>query len=367
MPGKKAVKVREHQLYTVLPSVWKKLKEENHIDPEFRQQARKIEFFHRLFYPAHLLQNKLHFRKIREDICRKCPPVFINGLWRSGTTHLHYMMARDPQFGYLKNHQAFTFNMSLLSMDKLNSILNIFLPKRRPQDNVKITLDDPAEEEQPFATITHRSSIHSFFFPKNQEYFNRYHLFQGISEEERELWKRDYLFLLQNIRYYSRKEQLLLKNPHNTGRIKELLEMFPEAKFIFIHRDPFRVYNSTLKLYDKMIRTQFLQQCSDQEIEQIILQNNKKILQKYLAERSLVPPGNLVEISFEELEKSPIDTVERIYKKINLKGFESAKPAMQEYLDSVKEYKKNPHQAPDVGLVARIRTEWEAWFREWGY
>ncbi len=368
MPArKKRLKVREHQLYTVKRSVWKKLKQENEIDPVYSFRARKIEWTSLALSLATGLQRILFSNRIKKVSFHNNPPVFILGMWRSGTTFLHYMMSKDPQFGYLNNHQAFTFNFSLLSFNRLNQILNVFVPKRRPQDNVRLTLDDPAEEEQPFSTLTTRSSIHSFFFPKNQEYFRKYHLFEGIGEEEKSKWKEEYLFLLKNISVYSKKETLLLKNPHNTGRVKELLELFPDAKFIFIHRDPYTVYRSTKKLYMQMIGSQFLQFLSQKEIGKLILDNNASILKKYLSERELIPSGNLVEIGFDQLEAAPLETVASVYDQLGIAGFGDAKPAISAYLDSVKGYKKNKFKPIGDKLKERIDTEWKVWFETFGY
>jgi len=361
------LRVREHQLYTVKRSVWKKLKRDNVIDPVYSFRARKIEWTSLALSIITGLQRILFSRRIKKVSFSNHHPVFILGMWRSGTTYLHYMMSKDPQFGYLKNHQAFTFNFSLLSFDRFNKILNVFVPKRRPQDNVRLTLDDPAEEEQPFSTLTTRSSIHSFFFPKNQEYFRKYHLFEGVGEEEKTKWKEEYLFLLKNISLYSKKKKLLLKNPHNTGRVKELLELFPNAKFIFIHRDPYTVYRSTKKLYMQMIGSQFLQFLSQKEIEQLIIDNNASILKKYLSERELIPHGNLVEIGFDQLEAAPLKTVEAVYDQLEIDGFKEAEPAISAYLDSVKGYKKNKFKPPGGLLKERIDTEWKLWFDTFGY
>ncbi len=367
MARKRRFKVREHQLYTVLPKVWKKLKRENQIDHPYRFRARRISFYSKLFSSGFLLQRILFSKKVIKISLEEHPPIFILGLWRTGTTHLHYLMARDTRFGYLKNHQAFTFNFSLLSLDRLNKVLSIFVPGKRPQDNVRVTLDDPAEEEQALSTTTTRSSIHSFFFPRNSTYFTRYHLFEGISEQEKDEWKQDYLFLLKNISYYSKKKKLLLKNPHNTGRVKELLELFPQAKFIFIHRDPYTVFRSTKKLYNCMISSQLLQFFSQAEIEQLILDNNAKILRKYLRERELIPKGNLVEIGFNALEKAPLETLETIYKVLNLEGFETARPAMVTYLESVKKYKRNTYDLLPQALLDKVHEKWGFWFEEFGY
>ena len=367
MARRKSYTVREHQLYTVLPRVWKELKRENHIPKAYRFRALKIGFLSGLFASGFLLQRILFAKKIQKISLEEHPPLFILGLWRTGATHLHYLMARDTCFGYLKNHQAFTFNFSLLSLDRLNKILSIFVPGRRPQDNVRVTLDDPAEEEQALCTTTTRSSIHSFFFPQNRSYFYKYHLFEGITEQEKADWKRDYLNVLKNIAFYGQKRDLLLKNPHNTGRVKELLELFPKAKFIFIHRDPCTVFSSTKKLYDRMISSQFLQPCSEAKINEIILEENAKIQRKYLSDRELIPKGNLVEIGFAELEEAPIETLKAIYKGLNLDGFEDACPSMEAYLDSVKNYKRNTYHPPPRSILDRIHLEWNFWIKEFGY
>lgn len=367
MGRKKRFKVKEHQLYTVLPGVWKDLKRENQIHKIYRPRALRISIYSRLFSAAFLLQRILFAKKLRKITFEDHPPLFILGLWRTGTTHLHYLMASDERFAYMNNHQAFTLNFSLFSLDRLNKVLSIFVPGKRPQDNVQVKLDDPAEEEQALSTLTTMSSIHSFFFPQNRSYFKKYHLFDGISKEEKADWQRDYLYLLKNIAYYRRKRNLLLKNPHNTGRVKELLELFPDAKFIFIHRDPYTVFKSTQKLHNRMISSQLLQHCSQAEIENIIIEDNRDILQKYLGERALIPDGNLVEIGFKQLENSPLETLESIYKELNLDGFESARPAMKAYLDSVKKYKRNIYRPLPKHILDRIHSEWKFWFREFGY
>jgi hypothetical protein len=367
MARQKRFKVKEHQLYTVLPSVWKELKRENKIDKIYRFRARRIEFYSRLFSAGFLIQRVLFTRGLKKISLEKDPPLFILGLWRTGTTHLHYLMAQDPRFGYLKNHQAFTMNFSLLSLDRLNKILSIFVPGKRPQDDVKVTLDDPAEEEQPFGTMTTRSSIHSFWFPLNKTYFTKYHLFENVTEKEKNAWKEDYHFLLKNIAFYSKKKRLLLKNPHNTGRVKELLELFPDAKFIFIHRDPYTVFRSTKKLYNRMISSQMLQHCSQGEIEKCILNDNAKILQKYLRERELIPKGQLIEIGFDKLENSPLETMESIYNKLELGGLERAEPAMKAYLDSVKQYKRNIYRPLPAPTLKKVNSAWDFMFEEFGY
>jgi len=367
MAHKRKKRLREHQLYTVLPSVWKQLKRDNQIDRIYRSRARRIDRMSALFTFGDWLQDTIYAEKVGETDLSAHPPVFILGLWRSGTTHLHYAMARDPQFGFLNNHQAFTFNMSLLSGDKLNNLFNVFVPSERPQDKVKLTLDEPAEEEQPFSTMTTRSAIHSFYFPRNQSYFRKYHLFEGIEEPEKDAWKKDYLFLLKNIAMYSGKQRLLLKNPHNTGRLKELNALFPGAKFIFIHRDPETVYRSTKKLYNRTIHSQFLQFIPQRQIEKIILENNAAIIRKYLSDKQFIPTGNLVEIAYADLEERPWETIQSVYSDLGIPLLDPAEVGIRKYLDEVSNYRKNRYKPLSEKTQHKLHDHWVEWYDQWKY
>ena len=60
-------------------------------------------------------------------------------------------------------------------------------------------------------------------------------------------------YFVKKISYKYIGKRVLLKSPANTGRIKEILEVYPDACFIHIHRDPYAVYQSNVKLYEKIL------------------------------------------------------------------------------------------------------------------
>ena len=364
---RRTYRVKEHQLYMVTPSVWRVLKNENRIDRIYRPRARRISFYSRLFAPLSRLQTLLYRDVIHRISFDDHPPVFILGHWRSGTTHLHYMMARDPQFGYLNNYLALMIHVALLSRSKIMTLVSRFFPKRRPQDNVRFSLEEPAEEEQPLSTMTSCSSIHGFFFPRNPDYLRKYHLFQDIPLEEKKEWQEKYLYLLKTIAFYNNAPRLVLKNPHNTGRVKELLELFPDAKFILLHRDPYTVYASTYHLYKRMVSTQFLQFLSLKEIRPMIIRNFRQIMEKYHREKEWIPPGNLVEIGFDDLERRPMETLEFIYSALGISGFENVAGPVGAYLDSVQKYRKNKFQILPKSIRQQINKEWDFYFKSFGY
>ena len=355
--GRKITKVIGHQLFVARPSVWWPLMKKNQIDFKFWHKAFLITLISALVWPLQKIQSIFYGKKIRSIDLNKNPPVFILGHWRSGTTHLHYILHQDPQFGTLSNYQAFLFNLALLSKTKLKWILNPLMPPTRPQDNTAFDLYKPAEEEQPFSTMSSRSGIHSWNFPKNQNYFKKYNLFQGISKKEKRAWQKSYVKCLQNISLFNDHKKLVLKNPHNTSRVKELLELFPNAKFVYIHRKPEDVILSTIHLYKKMVSSQYLQESEKIDQKKLIFENYKNLLGKYEEERHLIPDGNLVELSYEDLSQNPKTTIKRLYRELGLLNFKTAWLHQDKYLNSVKRYKKNSYQKIDPALIEKIHNE----------
>lgn len=360
-------KIREHQLYLADYRVWSRLRNENKIDSIYRVKARKINLISLISRPLFLLQRLLFERSLRAIDLSKTPPLFILGHWRSGTTHLHYALHSDPYFGTLSNYQLLTFNIALLGRTVFKKIISPFIPKKRPQDNVTYNLDLPGEEEQALCTMSYYSGLHSWIFPKNYSYYNKFNIFQNISPEEKDQWKQDYLYCLQNISYFNHEKPLLLKNPHNTGRVKELLELFPQAKFVFIHRNPYDIYSSTKHLYLKLINTQFLQYISMPEIDDMIFYFFKTGMQKYLKDRSSFQTGQCIEISFENLENQGVNIIKTIYETLGVSSWKEAHPHLERYFSSVKNYEKNTFKALSPEIITRINTEWAFAFKEWGY
>lgn len=368
MTKRKNQKVIGHLLYNALPRVWRQLQKENEITGIYKKKARYITFMvYFIMMPLQFLQKIIFNKKISKVDLSKQQPIFILGHWRSGTTHLHYLMHKDPQYGTLSNYQSFLFNVAHLSRSLLKIVLSPLMPSKRPQDNIRVSPDLPAEEEQPMSVLSTKSGIHSWNFPQNQSYFTKYNLFEGVSAKEKAEWRKDYHFLLQNITFFNDGKQLVLKNPHNTSRIKELLELYPNAKFINLHRNPYDVIQSTRHLHKTIVQGQALQFFSIKDREEMVLTQYKKTMQKNIDELHLIPKENFVEVRFDDLEADSMKEMERIYTTLGLPNFDKAKPKFEEYLSTVKNYKKNKFRHIRPELIERINKEMKFVFDFYGY
>lgn len=295
------------------------------------------------------------------------PPVFLIGHWRSGTTHLHNLLTCDPQFGWLSMFHCMTPNSFLGAARLARYLLRHKLPTERPMDAVPLGLDAPQEEELFLSRISRWSFNHCWTFPRHmRRIFDETVLFESDEPRAAELWKRDYLWLLRRLSIDQHGRPLVLKNPPNTARVRQLLELFPQARFIHIYRNPYVVFRSTVHLWRKLLAQWAVQSYDMPEVEELILYGYRRMMQRYFDDMALIPPGQLAEVRFEDLETDPVGQVRRIYEELSLDGLDRALPPMRRHLESQEDYRKNSYPF-DRETLDRVERHWGFTIDRWGY
>jgi hypothetical protein len=158
----------------------------------------------------------------------------------------------------------------------------------------------------------------------------------------------------------------VFKNPVNTARIKQILEIYPKAKFIHIYRNPITVYLSTKKFFLSLFPTIELQKSNPKQIEEIIFDLYARIMKDYFDQKELIPEKNLFEMAYEDFEVNPLDNARAIYGQFQLSDWEKAEPYFRSYLKDLGEYKKNTYKISEYELN-RIMKEWDFAFEKLGY
>ena len=98
------------------------------------------------------------------------------------------------------------------------------------------------------------------------------------------------MVLLKKLTYKYRRP-LILKSPPHTCRIRLLLKVFPNAKFVHIHRNPIDVFRSTRHMTEVMLRWHELQRFPRYEIDDWIIRRYRRMCDAFFEERSLIPQG----------------------------------------------------------------------------
>jgi hypothetical protein len=295
------------------------------------------------------------------------PPLFIIGHWRSGTTFLHYLMGQDPQLAYVSTMETMAPHVFLTNERLLRDVLAHSLPDKRPMDNLEMKANLPYEDEYALANLCPYSFYHGWYFPRNIDYyFDRYVLFNGISPSIIDEWGHHYTMFLKKIAYKHDGKRILLKSLVNTAKIRALLTLFPDAQFIHIYRNPYEVYMSTWNLYEKILPIFSFQHIKKEHLDQSILSMYKDLYTRYFEEKKLIPKGNLIEISYEEFFRNPLENLEHIYRSLRLGGFTKAKPAFQQYIKQHERYKKNTYTFDDA-VRNKVYQAWKFAFDVLGY
>jgi len=296
--------------------------------------------------------------------------VFIIGHWRTGTTHLHNLMCRDENLGYLSTFQAMAPGFYLTGARGIKRLLERQAAARYPTrliDNIPLAFDAPQEDEFALANVSPHSFIHTFSLPRQaEEFFARCVLFDGGPNGVRSQWIDAYLGLLQKATLACGGRRLVIKNCAHTARVPTLLELFPNAKFIHIHRNPYQVFLSTMHMHKTVFPRSQLQAIGPDQVEANVLRFYCDLMRRFLDDRSRIPAENLVEVRFEELEDSPLEQLRGVYEGLGLPGFAAAEPRFRAYVASVADYRKNDYRL-DADVIAKVNEHWGFAFDAWGY
>ena len=347
--------------------VWARLLWENRgVAPAYWGKLGRALLLTTLVSPLRLAERVRYGRQVAHTTVDP-QPLFILGYARSGTTHLHNLLQRDPRYGTVSTFQAIVPTFFLIGRGWLQRRMAKSLPATRPMDNVHLSLDAPIEEEAAISNTCSLSPIHHMSFPRRaRTYLDKYLTMQGLTQRELARWNRVYLDVLRKATLDSGGRPLVLKSPNNTGRIPHLLRLFPEAKFIHIVRNPYDVYRSMLHLYRKVLPLFQLQDMAAEDMAEHILSSYRILMQQYLHDRDLIPGGNLAEVRFEDLERQPLVELERLYAELALPDWERAHGPIGRYLHTLAGYRKNRF-SPNRSIIDRVEREWRFALDVWPY
>jgi hypothetical protein len=260
-------------------------------------------------------------------------PVFIIGFWRSGTTLLHSVLCQDKRAGYVTTFHAVFPNFVLSRFKWLKEFTNRFLPRERPFDSYPMDMDFPQEEEFALMSLQPKSIYRFFYFPKDfDDIYKNDLFFERMPDVHRKRWEKEYLNLVRDAMLNTDGERYMSKNPCNIFRISTLADLFPDAKFIYIYRDPYLVVESLYRFAHKILPGSELQHLDGGIQREHFAKLYRDSIREFERVRESIKPGNLLEIKYEEFNDRPIDFLSDIYSKFNITGFEEALPFMETYL-----------------------------------
>ena len=293
------------------------------------------------------------------------PPIFIIGHMRSGTTHLHNLLAASGQFATVPPVLAGMPWEALGLARVLRPFIEQYLPEDRLIDSVRVRSDSPTEDEIALANMHALSHYHAIYFPRRfAEAYRRGLFLDGDGEVEQ--WRRTLRHYVGKMSALDPGCRLLLKNPGYTAQIGAIRALWPNARFVHIYRNPYVVFESTRRALRTVLRELALQSHAHIPIDEVVLEVYPRMMGRLLEEVDHLPSHALVHVRFEELERDPLGQIERIYRSIRLGDYEAARPRIEAYLRSIHGYSKSTYSFSKES-VGRVTECWHPFVTRFGY
>jgi len=302
--------------------------------------------------------------RIRETEVKQ-PPVFVLGFWRSGTTLLHNLVSSDPQLCYPNYYQCLYPHHFLTTESWLAPPTERFLPKTRPMDNLPVGWNMPQEDEIALCVLSLASCYLQVIFHDDVAKYQRFNNMADCTDAERKAWMDSLDYLIRKLTLKHQK-RVVLKSPSHTFKIPYLLKLYPDAKFIYIYRNPYAVFKSATHLRRTMYAENGMCEPDYGDIDERVFELYEQCFHDYERDKALIPAGNLSEVRFEDFEQAPLTHLERIYSEIGLDGIEGLRQKIEPQLAELKRYKKNRFK-PDAARMEKVYARLRAAFDLYGY
>ncbi|ARG59855.1 sulfotransferase family protein [Mycobacterium kansasii] len=302
-------------------------------------------------------------RRVAETVVAD-PPVFIVGHWRTGTTLLHELLILDDHHTAPTGYECLAPQHFLLT-EWFARWVGFLVPTHRPMDNMELSLQHPQEDEFIWCVQGLPSPYLAIAFPNRPLAHERYVDLEQLTPRELEAWKRTLFRFVQQL-YFRRRKTVILKNPIHSFRIKVLLDVFPQAKFIHIVRDPYVVYPSTIHLHKAFTRIHALQRPTFAGLDDKVLSTYVDLYRKLEEGRKLVAPSRFYELRYEDLIADPEGQLCRLYEHLGLGDFERLRPRLRRYFAERADYETNTYQLT-AEQRATVTQHWGEVIDRYGY
>jgi hypothetical protein len=256
-------------------------------------------------------------------------PLFIVGLPRSGTTLLHILLAADPA-----NRAPLTWEVMSPSPPTSDnqparirgaarslSILNWLAPTfeqvhatgpKLPQECV--SLMSPTFMSDQFDTMYNVPSYREWFLKQDMRPAYEFH-------------RR----FLQHLLLRRSAQRWVLKAPAHMFAVQTLLTIYPDARFVQIHRNPIEAVTSVSSLVT-ILRRVFSDSVDPVQIGQDAIVYWSQALKNFMRARDHLPANRICDLRYDAIRRDPIAVVRRVYEHFDWSFIPKAEERMRRVL-----------------------------------
>ncbi len=318
----------------------------------FGQLAAREHFLELLETRLRLVSQWQLIPEIREESIRS--PVFITGLPRSGSTFLHDLFAKDPANRVpLTWEVMFPLPFPKRTKDepesriakaenrlRLMRLINPSVVKahpigaRLPQECIAILSYSLMSEE----------FLCMFSIPSYEKWLRAQDMRQAY---------RFHRSFISHLPCPSPAERWVFKAPDHVYSLDALIDTYPDARIVFLHRDPMKVLGSVASLAMKL-RSAFSNHIDPVRtgINEARVLNEVTLKMMEFRDRHPSLSDRFVDVQYPDLVRNPVATVRRIYERFGLTLSADAQRRMYFFLEGRRNRRRPKHvySLADFGL-----------------
>ena len=282
--------------------------------------------------------------------------VVVLGYWRSGTTLLHELLCLDTRYTYPTTHACMNPHHFLFS--EASALAQKASSTQRPMDEMEVRSSSPQEDEFALLSLGARSPYEALLVPAILPDALKLTDPRDLSSEDEKRWREVFLSFLAGVSVRGANRPMILKSPTHGARVDTLRELFRDARYILIVRDPMTSFESVVRMWRKMFETYALEPIpSDDAVREAVLADRSRFEAKLTAGTRGLPENRFVTITYESLVADPVVVVEHLYQRLELGDFNSVRDTIV-----AETRRRSGYQAkgvmPSAQWQQRIGDEW---------
>lgn len=277
-------------------------------------------------------------------------PVFVLGLFRSGTTILHRLLGQDPNNRTLPHWESFDpvhtpegpepRQRKLARMLTLADLISPSIKAIHPMD------EHQTDECRGMFTNVFRT-------PQFNVQYRVGGYVDWLLAQDATIAYRHYRRQLQLIHHHRPYgKRFVLKDPTHTFFVDPILEVFPDARFVFIHRDPAETLSSICSLH-AYTRSVFSSDVDAHAIGAELSDSYMvRLLESAVATVDHLPAGRVAHVRAPDLSQDPVGTIAEAYGVLGMELGDEARIAMHGYMRGKRAQAntRHVHNAEGFGL-----------------
>ncbi len=258
-------------------------------------------------------------------------PIIICGLPRTGTTHLHNLLAANPALRYVpyweslepfpvpgEGDLAGRRQRCAAGLDLVDMTMPEF--KRMHE----MTVEHAHEEIQLLANdISGMLFETAYYVPSFAAHYKAHDQAPSYAYLKR---------TLQAMQWLRGGTRWVLKSPQHLEHLPVLRDTFPDATFVLTHRDPVDVVQSMATMISYAARMATARP-DPAALSRYWLERASDLLDACVRDRGVLPPGQSVDVRFDDFMADEDGTVARIYELAGQPFDDGARAAMARFLD----------------------------------